>query len=160
LLDRTVSLAETDYNLKKNYDFRQIEIVREYESGLPAVYCEESKIQQAFLNILSNGAEAMSVDAATLKPRFVIRALKDGDGVRVEIEDNGPGMDLKTRKHVFDPFFTTKPTCAGTGLGLSISHFIITDNHNGEIGVRPSPDRGSIFFIKLPVGGTQAGDVA
>ncbi|MCP3951095.1 MAG: PAS domain-containing protein, partial [Desulfobacterales bacterium] len=46
LLDRTVSLAETDYNLKKNYDFRQIEIVREYESGLPAVYCEESKIQQ------------------------------------------------------------------------------------------------------------------
>lgn len=160
LLDRTVSLAETDYNLKKNYDFRQIEIVREYESGLPAVYCEESKIQQVFLNILSNGAEAMSANTPTHQPRFVMRALQDGDMVRVEIEDNGPGLNQGTRKRVFEPFFTTKSTGAGTGLGLSISHFIITDNHNGEMGVRPAPDGGSIFFIKLPVGGTQTGSTA
>ena len=155
LLDRAIALAESVYDLKREYDFRQIEVVCEYEPDLPAVYCEESKIQQVFLNILSNGAKVMSGNRGPAKPKFVIRTFKDDDRVRVEIEDNGPGMDEETRKRVFEPFFTTKPAGVGTGLGLSVSYFIITENHNGEMWVESAPGRGSTFFIRLPAGGGQ-----
>ena len=151
VLDRAVALAETDYDLKKKYDFRQIKIVREYESHLPAVKCEEGKLQQVFLNILSNGAEAMATSSASRSPQFTLRAFRDDNMVRVEIEDNGPGMDAETSRHVFEPFFTTKPPGVGTGLGLSVSHFIITDNHKGEIGVHTGLGRGATFFVKIPI---------
>ena len=69
----------------------------------------------------------------------------------IEIEDNGPGMDLHTRKKIFEPFFTTKPNGIGTGLGLSVSYFIITENHSGEITVESTPGKGTKFIIVLPV---------
>ncbi|MCP4398015.1 MAG: PAS domain S-box protein [bacterium] len=156
LLDQIVDLAGSDYDLKKKFDFRQIEIVREYEENLPDVPCEASKIQQVFLNILRNGAEAMQEEAEQPKrktPRFILRLAheKDAGRVRVEIEDNGPGMDGATRKRVFEPFFTTKPVGVGTGLGLSISYFIITENHGGEMDVESTPGVGTTFMIRLPI---------
>ncbi len=151
VLDRTLALAETDYNLKKNYDFKQIKIVREYDPTLPPVLCEESKLQQVFLNLLSNGAKAMAAETQTRAPQFNIKTSRDGEMARVDIADNGPGMDAKTCRRVFEPFFTTSPTDEGTGLGLSVSHFIITDNHKGKIGVHSTPGQGANFFIKLPL---------
>lgn len=152
LLDRTVSLASSDYDLKKRYDFRQIEIVREYEPVLPKIICQESKIQQVFLNILRNGAEAMSEgNTMNRPPRFTLRIERDNAMVRVEIEDNGPGMDEVTRKRVFEPFFTTKPPGSGTGLGLSISYFIITEDHRGTMRVESSPGNGARFIVELPM---------
>nr|WP_319492853.1 PocR ligand-binding domain-containing protein [uncultured Desulfobacter sp.] len=150
ILDKTIALAATDYDLKKEYDFKQIEILREYDNNLPAVPCQDSKIQQVVLNILTNGAQAMQ-EAGTLKPRFILRTYADPtrDMVCMEIEDNGPGMNKKTLKHIFDPFFTTKPTGVGTGLGLSVSYFIITENHKGELLVESSPDAGAKFIIRL-----------
>ena len=150
ILDKTIALAATDYDLKKEYDFKQIEILRDYDNSLPSVPCQASKIQQVVLNILTNGAQAMQ-EAGTLKPRFILRTY--ADPVRnmtcMEIEDNGPGMNKKTRKHIFDPFFTTKPTGVGTGLGLSVSYFIITENHKGELLVKSSPGAGAKFIIRL-----------
>lgn len=152
LLDRTVSLAESDYDLKKSYDFRQIEMVREYEQGMPMAVCQPSKIQQVFLNILRNGAEAMRADSSEgRRPRFTLRIRRDGVMVRVEIEDNGPGMDEATRKRVFEPFFTTKSPGSGTGLGLSVSYFIITEDHGGTMYVESSPGAGTNFIIRLPL---------
>lgn len=152
LLDRTVSLAESDYDLKKSYDFRQIEMVREYEQGMPMAVCQPSKIQQVFLNILRNGAEAMRADSSVDRwPRFTLRIRRDGVMVRVEIEDNGPGMDEATRKRVFEPFFTTKSPGSGTGLGLSVSYFIITEDHGGTMYVESSPGAGTNFIIRLPL---------
>ena len=150
ILDKTIALAATDYDLKKEYDFKQIEILREYDNSLPAVPCQASKIQQVVLNILTNGAQAMQ-EAGTLKPRFILRTYADParDMACMEIEDNGPGMNKKTRKHIFDPFFTTKPTGVGTGLGLSVSYFIITENHKGELLVESSPGAGAKFIIRL-----------
>jgi len=127
--------------------------VRDYEPHLPVVKCEERKLQQVFLNILSNGAEAMATNSATRNPQFTFRAFRDDNMVRVEIEDNGPGMDAETSRHVFEPFYTTKPAGVGTGLGLSVSHFIITNNHLGEIGVQTDPGQGANFFIRLPIEG-------
>ncbi|SDU58556.1 cache domain-containing protein [Desulfobacula phenolica] len=156
LLDQIVELAGTDYDLKKKYDFRRIKIVREYENDLPLVSCESGKIQQVLFNILRNGAEAMQEysDGSQQKtPCFVLRLVHELEAgmVRIEIEDNGPGMDQKTRKRVFEPFFTTKPTGSGTGIGLSISYFIITENHNGKMSVESIPGEGTKFIISLPV---------
>ena len=72
--------------------------------------------------------------------------------LHMEIEDNGPGMDEKTRKRIFEPFFTTKPVGVGTGLGLSVSYFIITENHGGEMSVESTPGSGTKFIILLPLG--------
>jgi len=156
LLDQSVDLAGSDYDLKKKYDFRRIKITREYEADLPQIPCEAGKIQQVFLNILRNGAETMQEETEKrgIKiSQFVLRLayMNKADKVRIEIEDNGPGMDETVRKRVFEPFFTTKATSKGTGLGLSVSYFIITENHDGEMRVESNPGSGTTFIITLPV---------
>jgi len=152
LMDKTLDLAQNDYDLKKKYDFRQIEILREYQGNLPAIPCESSKLQQVFLNILKNGTEAMANNRQNHEvSRFIIRIFKDKDSIIIEIEDNGPGMDESVRKRIFEPFFTTKGVGEGTGLGLSVSYFIITENHHGTMEVESSPGRGTKFIIKLPI---------
>ena len=164
LLDRCVDLAGNDYDLKKNIDFRQVQIVREYEAGLPPVPCQAGKIQQVLLNILRNGAEAMQGEGTSLSaaggrpPRLVLRLAheKAEKKIRIEIEDNGPGMDEATRKRVFEPFFTTKSTDRGTGLGLSVSYFIITENHGGDLWVTSEPGKGATFVIRLPLERSEA----
>jgi signal transduction histidine kinase len=152
LLDKALELAESDYDLKKKFDFRQIEISREYDDSVPNITCEPSQIQQVFLNILKNGSQAM-VESKVEKqtPRFILRLKREGGMVRVEIEDNGPGMDEITRKRIFEPFYTTKPVGAGTGLGLSVSYFIITENHSGTMEVKSSTGMGAKFIIRLPI---------
>ncbi len=156
ILDKTIELAATDYDLKKNYDFKRIQIIRKYDEKLPVVPCQASKIQQVILNILANGAQAMQ-EAEIPDSRFIIRTYMDlsRDMACLEIADNGPGMDEKTRKHIFDPFFTTKPAGVGTGLGLSVSYFIVTENHNGEMAVESSPGKGARFIIRLPRNGRE-----
>ena len=156
LLDQIVSLANTDYDLKKKYDFRKIEIIREYEENLPLILCEPSKIQQVLLNILLNGAEAMQDSLGKYGVKrmyFILRLIheKENNVLRIEIEDNGPGMDEKTRKRAFEPFFTTKSTNRGTGLGLSVSYFIITETHDGTMTVESNPGIGTKFIIRLPI---------
>ncbi len=156
-LDKTVSLAGKDYNLKKKYDFRQIEIIREYESDLPEIKFQESKIQQVFLNILKNGAEAMfdyrndPENSSNINSKIILRAKNLGGKIRIEIEDNGPGISPDIIQHVFEPFFTTKDVGVGTGLGLSVSYFIITEHHAGEMSVESRKGKGTTFIIELPV---------
>jgi PAS domain S-box-containing protein len=152
LLDKTVELVSNDYDLSKRYDFRQIRIVRDYDAKLPEVPCEASKIQQVFLNILRNGAEAMAESRSnTVQPQFTLRLRTEGDMVRIEIEDNGPGMEEEVRRRAFEPFFTTKGVGFGTGLGLSVSYFIITENHFGTMDVSSKAGIGSNFIIRLPL---------
>ncbi|MCW8890116.1 MAG: PAS domain S-box protein [Sedimenticola sp.] len=152
LVDSTIELAANDYDLKKNYDFRKIEIVRNYQPELPDVPCESGQIQQVILNILKNGAHAMAQN----KPqggvsRFEIGVDHDREGVQVSITDNGPGMSPAVLKRVFEPFFTTKQVGVGTGLGLSVSYFIITENHKGSMTVHALPGQGARFTFKLPI---------
>jgi PAS domain S-box-containing protein len=152
LLDKTLTLATSDYDLKKKYDFRRIEIVREYDQSMPKVQCEGSKLQQVFLNILRNGAEAMANQDSEVKPpRFILRIMAAGEMARIEIEDNGSGMSEPIRKRVFEPFFTTKPADLGTGLGLSVSYYIVTKNHGGTLSVESTPGQGSKFIISIPM---------
>ncbi len=152
LLDQTVELVSNDYDLKKNYDFRSIIIQREYAPNLPKLSCERTKIQQVFLNLLKNGAQAMGEKPSPhKKPLFTLRVLHSGVWIRIEIEDNGPGIPEAVRKRIFEPFFTTKDIGLGTGLGLSVSYFIITENHRGRMWVTPGQKDGACFIIELPL---------
>lgn len=159
LLDNAVYLVGSDYEMKKKYNFQGINIVREYHTPLPPIPCEPGKIQQVFFNIIKNGARAMT-EACIESPRFILRVLPVGDTVRIQVEDNGPGMDESVRKRVFDPFFTTRDVGQGTGLGLSTSYFIITHHHRGSMTVESTPGKGTVFTIRLPLAGRGDGQGA
>ncbi len=151
LIDDTLDLAVNDYNLKKKYDFRSVEILKEFEPGLPTILCEQSKIQQVIFNIIKNASESMHQDKKAGKtPRIIFRLSQLADMVCIEVEDNGPGIDADIRKRIFEPFFTTKSVDKGTGLGLSVSYFIIVDDHGGEMEVKSKPGKGTNFIVKLP----------
>lgn len=114
-------------------------------SPLPPVICFPAKINQVIMNLVTN-----AIDACRDNGRVVVRTSAEGpDGVRIEIEDDGCGIDPTLRDRIFDPFFTTKPVGIGTGLGLSISYGIIQD-HGGQIEVDSAPGRGTRFTIHLP----------
>ncbi|MCD4678737.1 MAG: PAS domain S-box protein, partial [Desulfobacula sp.] len=155
LLDLTIELAQNDYDLKKSYDFRLIDIKKEYETNVPKILCEKTKIQQVFFNLLKNGAQAMTEHLKTNvenhKMMFSLRIKKQGPDICIDIEDNGPGMDDALIGQIFEPFFTTKAVGVGTGLGLWVSYFIIHENHKGSISVESTPDQGSCFKILLPI---------
>ncbi len=157
LLERSIELASNDYNLKKRFDFRHIQIEREYDDTLDPIPCEGSQIQQVILNLLSNSAQAMAELTDDSKPpQITLRLKREADMVLIEVEDNGPGMDAETRKRAFEPFFTTKEVGYGTGLGLSVSYFIITENHGGTMRVRSIPGRGTCFSVRIPFEHRQA----
>jgi len=152
LIEETIDLANNDYSLKKKYDFRSIKIEREYDNNLPEIWMTVTEIQQVIFNMLQNSAQAMRKESSIAKsPKINIRVNTDVDWLRIEIEDNGPGMDEKVRLRVFEPFFTTKEIGEGTGLGLSVSYMIIKNNHNGNIEVSSLPGVGTKFIIKLPL---------
>lgn len=150
LIDRAVELAASDYDLKKKYDFRRIQIVRDFDPKLPPVPVVATEIEQVLLNLLKNGAQAMQ-DAGAGDPRLTLRTRRVDDWAQVEVEDNGPGMSAEVRKRVFEPFFTTKDTGVGTGLGLSVSYIIVTTNHKGTMTVDSVPGTGTTFTIRLPL---------
>ena len=81
----------------------------------------------------------------------MLRVRSLGEAVRIEIEDNGPGMSEESRKRVFEPFFTTKKVGEGTGLGLSVSYFIVVENHGGQMEVESVPGQGTTFTVVLPL---------
>jgi PAS domain S-box-containing protein len=156
LLEKVLLMASTDYDLKKKFDFKSIAIEKKYEESLPLIACNGNEIQQVLLNILNNGAHAMHEKASREKkytPLFILRILKETEPnmLRIEIADNGPGMDEETQSKVFEPFFTTKPVGVGTGLGLSVSYFIITENHKGTIDVVSEVGKGTKFMVRLPL---------
>jgi PAS domain S-box-containing protein len=151
ILDTVLRLAASDYDLKKKYDFKQIDIVRDFDPQLELVVCDHTQIEQVFLNLVKNAAQAMSLSDSPPPQRIVLRTRKEDTYARIEVEDNGPGMDEHTRRRVFEPFFTTKAVGVGTGLGLSVSYFMITEQHKGTIDVVSTPGAGSCFTVRLPL---------
>ena len=156
MLETVVRLAASDYDLKKKYDFKQIEIVHDLDPELDTLVCDHTEIEQVLLNLVKNAAQAMAEGGARPSPRIILRTRREEDYGRIEIQDNGPGMDVQTQRRVFEPFFTTKEVGIGTGLGLSVSYFIVTEQHNGTMDVASNPGEGTCFTIRLPLHGTTA----
>ncbi|MFZ4790510.1 MAG: PAS domain-containing sensor histidine kinase [Candidatus Competibacteraceae bacterium] len=149
MLETVLRLAGSDYDLKKKYDFKRIQINRDYDPALRLIYCDKTEIEQVILNLLKNAAQAMT-DDGTLTPAITLRTHREADFILIEVIDNGPGMDEKTLKRIFEPFFTTKDVGAGTGLGLSVSYFIVTEQHRGRLSATSKPGQGARFSIRLP----------
>ncbi len=152
MIDQAIKLAKLDYDLKKKYDFKDIDIQCEFSSDLPCVLCLRGEIQQVLLNLFSNASHAFQMkELKKGHPQISIRTAQDGDMVLIEVADNGPGMSEDVSGRVFEPFFTTKPTGEGTGLGLSIAYYIIHDQHHGRLEVDTTPGQGATFKIWLPL---------
>jgi signal transduction histidine kinase len=112
---------------------------------IPEVPCFRGQLNQVFLNLVKNAAEAIEGEGTV-----TVRTFRRKDRVVVEVADTGRGMPPDVKRKVFEPFFTTKPVGKGLGLGLSISAMIV-HNHGGEIAVRSRPGRGTVFRVMIPV---------
>lgn len=122
-----------------------IEIIRDYESNLPAILVDRNQFQQVLLNLLNN-----AVDAINGPGLIMVSTALENDKLVVAVTDTGKGMTNDQLDKIFLPFYTTKDVGKGTGLGLSISYEIIK-SMGGMITVRSAPNKGSEFTISLPV---------
>ena len=137
-------VLETTLNVVWNELKYKCEIVREF-GVLPEIYCLPAQLDQVFMNLLVNAAQAIEV-----RGKITLRTGQEGDRVWVEVSDTGKGIPPEDFPHLFDPFFTTKPVGKGTGLGLSVSYSIV-ERHHGKIEVHSEVGKGSTFRIWLPV---------
>ncbi|MBP0021350.1 MAG: response regulator [Cyanobacteria bacterium SBLK] len=144
---------------------KNVRVVRNYEN-CPMVECFPGQLNQVFMNILANAADAVEekrqhsqqsencnhIDYPSgYQPEIIIRSQTlDDRWIQVTIADNGLGIPEDLCDRIFEPFFTTKPVGKGTGLGLSISYQIIVEKHGGTIDVAGIPGRGTTFRIKVP----------
>ncbi|TQV73676.1 PAS domain S-box protein [Aliikangiella marina] len=151
-LDTAVRLSAKDYNQKKKFDFRKIEIRKTFSPDIGRVSAQKNQLEQVFLNLLINAAQALaSVEREGFFPLIELIVRREGQRACIEVIDNGPGMDEQTRKRVFEPFFTTKDEKTGTGLGLSVSYFIICEQLGGQMTVESQLGKGCRFTILLPL---------
>ncbi|MFV0423857.1 PAS domain-containing protein [Oleidesulfovibrio sp.] len=151
VLRQSVALAESDYDQKKKYDIKRVQIQYDLADDLPEIWCNIQDLQQVFLNLLRNSSQAMSIiteEGYTPLLQLESRMLPQGM-IEVSIRDNGPGMSKEVCKRCFEPFYTTKPVGDGTGLGLYVSYLLITQ-HQGSITVTSCKDKGTEFQIQLP----------
>lgn len=151
-LDTAVRLSAKDYNQRKKFDFRKIEIRKTFSPDIGHVRAQKNQLEQVFLNLLINAAQALAtVERDGFTPLIELIIRREGQKACIEVIDNGPGMDEQTRRRVFEPFFTTKDEKAGTGLGLSVSYFIICEQLGGQMSVESQPAKGCRFTILLPL---------
>jgi signal transduction histidine kinase len=118
----------------------------EFADNVPTVSADSGALNQVFLNLIKNAAEAMEDGGGAIH----VSLSHEDDWVVVHVVDNGPGIPSDVVAQLFNPFFTTKDAGKGTGLGLSISRNII-DAHEGELTVESEPGAGARFTVRLPV---------
>ena len=151
LLDNSLTLAMADYDLKRKYDIINVVIDKQYGFDLPQIECVPMEIEQVFLNLLKNAVQSISESVKTGNGKIVLRTSYEKESFRIEVEDNGNGVDSEIRQYIFDPFFTTKEVGIGTGLGLSVSYMIIHEKHGGRIWLDEGSVSGARFIITLPL---------
>jgi PAS domain S-box-containing protein len=140
-------LEEVFFLLEDHLHFQNIQIVHQVNPELPLIRGDKSKLEQVFINLLMNSAEAMKGEG---KLTVTTAVTPGSERVQLCFQDTGPGIPPHCLSRLFDPFFTTKDVGQGVGLGLSISYGII-QKHLGRIYVERTGPEGSVFVIELPV---------
>jgi PAS domain S-box-containing protein len=133
---------------KNNYKY-VAEVKTEFEE-VPSIKCMPNEINQVFLNIIVNAAQAIESEKRKEKGLILIKVYEEKDFVCCSIYDDGPKIPEEVINKIFDPFFTTKEAGKGTGLGLNISYDIIVNKHKGELLAENCSEKGVEFIIKLP----------
>ena len=134
------TLAVLGYRLGPN-----VEVAREYDPNLPRITAYGGELNQVWTNLIDN-----AIDAVDGKGQLRLRTTCEGDGVLVEVDDDGPGVPKDLQARVFEPFYTTKGVGAGVGLGLDISYRIVVGRHGGDIRVVSQPGD-TRFQVRLPL---------
>ncbi|MEM8807090.1 MAG: GAF domain-containing protein [Cyanobacteria bacterium P01_G01_bin.38] len=154
-IDSTLLILQ--HRLKAQPHRPEIQITKDY-GDLPLVECYASQLNQVFMNLMSNAADALDQYIAEggwtdqlEKPAVTIQTERQDNQAVIRIRDNGPGIPENIRAQLFDPFFTTKPIGKGTGLGLSISHQIVTEKHSGCLICTPGLSKGTEFQVIIPL---------
>ncbi len=157
---RAIPSEKVDLDVNKTIDsalnilqnqarFHNMSITKELNPDLPRIAGDPSQLEQVFINLLINAADALEG-----KGKVFIKSKRisedDNDLVEIEFTDSGPGIPEGNIDTIFEPFFTTKPEGKGTGLGLAVSRGII-QKMGGRITVRNKPDAGASFLIHLPM---------
>ena len=130
-----------------NLRHKNIAMATEYETALPPIRGNATRLQQVFLNLINNAAHAMEVQGGEV--RLKIRNAPDRGQIFAEVIDHGCGIKKEDLSRIFDPFFSTKERGEGTGLGLSICYSIVSE-HGGKIEVESQVGKGSVFRVVLP----------
>jgi signal transduction histidine kinase len=125
------------------HKLKGVAVVREYAEDLPKIWANAGELNQVWSNLIDNAA-----DAVAERGRISIKAFHDGDGLVVQVVDDGPGIPHEIQSQIFDPFFTTKEIGEGTGLGLDIVRRVI-GSHGGVVSVDSKPGQ-TCFTVRLP----------
>jgi signal transduction histidine kinase len=146
-LQNTLTVARNEYSAVA-------EVTTEL-GELPPVICHLSDLNQVFLSLIVNAAQAIAevVGKSGTKGSILVRSALNGDHVRIEIHDTGCGIPEAIRDRIFDPFFTTKEVGRGSGQGLAIAHAVIVDKHGGSLTFESTVGKGTVFAIRLPIAG-------
>jgi PAS domain S-box-containing protein len=149
----TLTVASNEYKYSAQ--------VETHLGELPDVICNVGELNQVFLNLIVNAAQAVRESGKdTTTGRIRIATERVRDRVRIRITDNGCGIPKENLEKIFDPFFTTKEVGLGTGQGLAIARSIVVDKHGGEISVESESGVGTSFILSLPIEGRCASQVA
>ncbi|MFJ4645152.1 ATP-binding protein [Streptomyces bobili] len=132
---------------------QRIEVVKDYDRGVPDVPAYPAELNQVWTNLVDNAVFAINSDGG--EGTLTVRTAREGDRLLVEFGDTGPGIPADIRGRIFDPFFTTKPVGEGTGLGLDISWRIVVNKHHGSLQVESAPGD-TRFQVLLPLTAPEA----
>jgi two-component system NtrC family sensor kinase len=143
VIDRALNIVASQLN------FRNIEVYKQYMDSLPNIRIDEGQLQQVFINLLVNAADAIGKEGGKILLTTRTVHLQGKEHVQVEVEDSGCGIAKENLSKIFEPFYSTKDH-KGIGLGLSVVWGII-DKHQGTITVDSEPNKGCVFTIRLPV---------
>jgi two-component system NtrC family sensor kinase len=143
LLDDTVEMV------RNQVKFHNVQIWMEFVENIPPLTLDPNQLQQVFLNLLTNAADAMN-DRGSISIATRVVGEDPERSVEIEFTDTGPGIYPNNLAKIFEPFFTTKPVGQGTGLGLPVSYGIVK-KHGGDITVKSKVGEGTSFFVHLPL---------
>jgi two-component system NtrC family sensor kinase len=156
-IESTLLILHNRFKRKNN--FPDIRLVKQF-GDLPLVECYAGQLNQVFMNVITNGIDAieqkfqpLSLEEIKVNPGQIMIAtkVKDHTLVIIEISDNGSGMSAAVKSQIFNPFFTTKEVGKGTGLGMSISYQIVVEQHQGKFDCISEIDQGTTFMIQIPI---------
>lgn len=155
VVENTISLANEVVSVSDDLPFNQIKLERNYEKNLPLIPCYITELQQVFLSLFRHACRALAVKkvADDFEPLIKIILSESYDNLWIKIQHNGLGLTTEEQMYLFEPFFTDKSVAEDFDAGqrLSFSHYIVTEQHQGNMAVTSDVELGSTIHIQLPI---------